>query len=186
MSDSTTTPEFKFRIKSNLSNQALVSVVMGSRSDGPTMRKACEQLDQLGIPWEAQVISAHRTPDRLSAFAETVRNRGIQVVIAGAGGAAHLPGMIAAKTTLPVIGVPIQSAALSGIDSLLSIVQMPGGMPVLTMAIGEPGATNAALAATSILALNFKWIDEGLQTFRQRQTAKVPLEPFLPLFNSAN
>ncbi|WP_433945459.1 5-(carboxyamino)imidazole ribonucleotide mutase [Paenibacillus sp. SN-8-1] len=130
---------------------AQVSVIMGSKSDWETMSHACEVLDELGIPYEKKVISAHRTPDLMFEFAENAASRGVKVIIAGAGGAAHLPGMVAAKTILPVIGVPVKSAALNGLDSLLSIVQMPGGIPVATVAIGKAGATNAGLLAAQIL-----------------------------------
>lgn len=128
-----------------------VAVIMGSSSDWETMRNACEVLDQLDVPYDKHVISAHRTPDLMFSFAEGARDQGLKVIIAGAGGAAHLPGMVAAKTTLPVIGVPVQSRALNGLDSLLSIVQMPGGIPVATTAIGKAGAINAALLAAQIL-----------------------------------
>src|SRR5574344_2487893 len=130
----------------------LISVIMGSKSDWATMKKTAEVLDQFGVAYEKKVVSAHRTPDLMFRHAEEARGRGIRVIIAGAGGAAHLPGMVAAKTTLPVIGVPVQSRALNGLDSLLSIVQMPGGVPVATMAIGEAGATNAGLLAAQILS----------------------------------
>ena len=129
-----------------------IGVIMGSSSDWETMKHACDILDELAVPYEKQVVSAHRTPDLMFEYAEAARGRGIQVIIAGAGGAAHLPGMIAAKTTLPVIGVPVQSRALNGLDSLLSIVQMPGGVPVATVAIGKAGATNAGLLAAQILS----------------------------------
>ncbi|MBD8027638.1 5-(carboxyamino)imidazole ribonucleotide mutase [Ureibacillus sp. Re31] len=130
-----------------------IGVIMGSSSDWETMKHACEILDELQVPYEKQVVSAHRTPDLMFEYAEKARARGIQVIIAGAGGAAHLPGMVAAKTTLPVIGVPVQSRALNGLDSLLSIVQMPGGVPVATVAIGKAGATNAGLLAAQILSI---------------------------------
>ncbi|MFF5996490.1 MULTISPECIES: 5-(carboxyamino)imidazole ribonucleotide mutase [unclassified Lysinibacillus] len=129
-----------------------IGVIMGSSSDWETMKHACDILDELAVPYEKQVVSAHRTPDLMFEYAENARGRGIQVIIAGAGGAAHLPGMVAAKTTLPVIGVPVQSRALNGLDSLLSIVQMPGGVPVATVAIGKAGATNAGLLAAQILS----------------------------------
>lgn len=132
--------------------QPLLGVIMGSTSDWETMKHACGILDELGIPYEKKVISAHRTPDLMFEYAETARERGLKVIIAGAGGAAHLPGMVAAKTTLPVIGVPVQSKALNGLDSLLSIVQMPGGVPVATVAIGKAGAVNAGLLAAQILS----------------------------------
>lgn len=150
-----------------------VSVVMGSHSDWETLKHATLLLESLQIPHEAQVISAHRTPDLLFEFAEKAKSRGIQVIIAGAGGAAHLPGMIAAKTALPVLGVPVQSHALNGLDSLLSIVQMPGGIPVGTLAIGKAGAKNAALLAASILALHDQKIAKSLDEFRAHQTEQV-------------
>lgn len=151
-----------------------VGVIMGSRSDGDTMRAAADVLDQFGVSYEFEVVSAHRTPDRMFAYAEAAAGRGIAVIIAGAGGAAHLPGMVAAKTRLPVIGVPVQSKALSGLDSLLSIVQMPRGVPVATMAIG--GAANAALLAVRILALHDPALATALDEFAARQ-AREALEP---------
>lgn len=154
-----------------------VGVIMGSQSDWETMRHAAKTLENLGVSFETQVVSAHRTPDRLFEYAETARDRGIEVIIAGAGGAAHLPGMIAAKTTLPVLGVPVQSKALNGLDSLLSIVQMPGGIPVATLAIGTAGATNAALLATSILANKYPELRHELEQFRQAQTDSVLANP---------
>ncbi|MDF2722068.1 MAG: 5-(carboxyamino)imidazole ribonucleotide mutase [Paenibacillus sp.] len=132
---------------------AKVGVIMGSKSDWETMKHACDILDELGVPYEKQVVSAHRTPDLMFEYASSARERGLQVIIAGAGGAAHLPGMVASKTELPVIGVPVKSSSLNGLDSLLSIVQMPGGVPVATVAIGNAGATNAGLLAAQILAL---------------------------------
>ena len=155
----------------------LVAIVMGSQSDWPTMRHAAEVLDNLKIEYEARIVSAHRTPDRLVDFARSAKADGFKVIIAGAGGAAHLPGMIASMTTLPVFGVPVRSKALSGQDSLLSIVQMPGGIPVGTLAIGEPGAINAALHAAAVLALNDPEIDAALDRFRRDQTMAVPLFP---------
>jgi 5-(carboxyamino)imidazole ribonucleotide mutase len=149
---------------------------MGSRSDWPTMAHCCALLRALGIDFEARVVSAHRTPDRLFQYARTARARGLQVIIAGAGGAAHLPGMTAALTALPVLGVPVKSRALSGQDSLLSIVQMPGGVPVGTLAIGKSGAKNAALLAASILALHDDPIRAALDAFRLAQTASVVSE----------
>jgi 5-(carboxyamino)imidazole ribonucleotide mutase len=151
----------------------LVGVIMGSQSDWPTMQKAAEVLESLGVPFEAKVVSAHRTPDLLFSYCEEAEDRGIQVIIAGAGGAAHLPGMAAAKTIVPVLGVPIRSSALSGIDSLLSIVQMPRGVPVGTLAIGEAGAVNAALLAAGFLARNDAALRERLQAYRAAQTQKV-------------
>lgn len=146
---------------------------MGSTSDWPTMEKAHEILEQLGVAHECKVVSAHRTPARLTEFATTAQARGVQVIIAGAGGAAHLPGMVAAQTRLPVIGVPVKSRALNGLDSLLSIVQMPGGVPVATVAIGEAGAKNAGLLAVSILALGDPELAGKLERFRQAQTEAV-------------
>nr|WP_282434263.1 5-(carboxyamino)imidazole ribonucleotide mutase [Bacillus sp. DNRA2] len=147
--------------------EAKVGVIMGSKSDWETMKHACQSLERLGVPYEKKVVSAHRTPDLMFEYAESARQRGIQVIIAGAGGAAHLPGMVAAKTTLPVIGVPVQSRALNGLDSLLSIVQMPGGVPVATVAIGTSGATNAGLMAAQILAINDTDLADRLETVRQ-------------------
>ena len=150
-----------------------VSVIMGSKSDWPTMQRATEMLSELGISYEAKIVSAHRTPDFLFEYVGSAEVRGIQVIIAGAGGAAHLPGMAASKTTLPVLGVPIQSKALQGLDSLLSIVQMPKGVPVGTLAIGEAGAANAALLAASVLALGDPALRERLKAFRARQTTSA-------------
>ena len=154
----------------------LVGIIMGSQSDWDTMRHAAETLTEFGVAHEVRVVSAHRTPDLLFEYAATAEARGLEVIIAGAGGAAHLPGMTAAKTTLPVLGVPVQSAALSGLDSLLSIVQMPAGIPVATVAIGKAGATNAALAAVAILANKHAVYREKLRDFRARQTARVLAE----------
>jgi 5-(carboxyamino)imidazole ribonucleotide mutase len=151
----------------------LVGIIMGSASDWETMRPAAEILERLGIAHEARVVSAHRTPDLLFEYASTAQQRGLEVIIAGAGGAAHLPGMTAAKTTLPVLGVPVQSKTLSGLDSLLSIVQMPAGVPVATVAIGPAGATNAGLLAAAILAIKHPEIDQALKLFRQNQTQEV-------------
>jgi 5-(carboxyamino)imidazole ribonucleotide mutase len=151
----------------------LVGLIMGSRSDWETMRHAAETLDELGIAYERRVVSAHRTPDLLFEYASSAEERGLRVLIAGAGGAAHLPGMTAAKTTLPVLGVPVESKALSGIDSLLSIVQMPAGIPVATLAIGHAGAVNAALLAASILAAGDAAVGERLRVFRAAQTQAV-------------
>lgn len=153
--------------------QTLVAVVMGSRSDWATMEHAVSTLDKLGIGYEVSVVSAHRTPDRLFEFASVAGDRGLEAIIAGAGGAAHLPGMLASKTHLPVLGVPIQTHSLNGIDSLLSIVQMPAGIPVATLAIGKAGAINAALLAASILGNKYPHIKTALQQFRQDQTAAV-------------
>ncbi len=146
---------------------------MGSRSDWDTMKAASETLDRLGIAHEVEVVSAHRTPDRLFEYATTARKRGLQAIIAGAGGAAHLPGMLAAKTSVPILGVPVQSKALSGLDSLLSIVQMPAGVPVATFAIGVSGATNAALFAAAMLANTDPTVKEALDAFRREQTETV-------------
>ncbi len=154
-----------------------VAIVMGSQSDWPTMRNAAEMLDNLKIDYEARIVSAHRTPSRLYDFATSAKAEGFKVIIAGAGGAAHLPGMIASMTTLPVFGVPVQSKALSGQDSLLSIVQMPAGVPVGTLAIGNAGATNAALLAASVLALADPELDARLVHLRREQADAVPLFP---------
>src|SRR6059058_2676953 len=154
-------------------SSALVAVIMGSTSDWETMRHAVELLNDLGVPNEHKIVSAHRTPEMMAEFARTAAERGLRVIIAGAGGAAHLPGMLAAHTWLPVLGVPMQSHALHGMDSLLSIAQMPAGVPVGTLAIGTAGATNAALLATSILALNDDKIRKKLEAFRKRQTDSV-------------
>lgn len=151
----------------------LVGIVMGSDSDWPTMQAAAVMLKEFGVPFEARVVSAHRTPDLLFEYAEAAGGRGLQAIIAGAGGAAHLPGMLAAKTAVPVLGVPVQSKALSGVDSLHSIVQMPKGIPVATFAIGEAGAANAALFAVAMLANHDAALSERLQKFRQQQSAKV-------------
>ncbi|MDQ0439513.1 5-(carboxyamino)imidazole ribonucleotide mutase [Kaistia dalseonensis] len=156
---------------------APVAIIMGSQSDWQTMRFAAETLDALAIPHDDRIVSAHRTPDRLVAFAKSARDVGYKVIIAGAGGAAHLPGMAAAMTPLPVLGVPVESKALSGQDSLLSIVQMPGGIPVGTLAIGKPGAINAALLAAAILALNDPALAERLDAWRAAQTEKVQERP---------
>ncbi|MDF1686376.1 MAG: 5-(carboxyamino)imidazole ribonucleotide mutase [Parvibaculaceae bacterium] len=157
--------------------QPLIGIIMGSQSDWPTMRLAADILTDLEIPFEAKIVSAHRTPDRLVSYAKTAKERGLQVVIAGAGGAAHLPGMAAAMTPLPVFGVPIKSRALSGKDSLLSIVQMPGGVPVGTLAIGDAGAKNAALLAAAVLALHDTALHDRLVAWRQAQTDSVAEEP---------
>jgi len=156
-----------------MSNQALVGIVMGSDSDWPTMKAAAETLKNLGIPYEAKVLSAHRTPDQALDYAATAASRGIKVLIGAAGGAAHLAGVLAAKTQLPVLGVPMPSKHLMGLDSLLSMVQMPGGIPVATFAVGEAGATNAALFAVSILALGDAAVADKLTQFRVNQTEKV-------------
>lgn len=156
-----------------MSSTAEVAIVMGSKSDWPTMQLAAKGLQQLGIDYHAQVVSAHRTPDLLFEFSSQARDRGFKVIIAGAGGAAHLPGMIASKTSLPVIGVPIKSRALNGMDSLLSIVQMPAGVPVATVAIGDAGAKNAALLAASILSTHNPVVANALEHFRKQQTQAV-------------
>lgn len=154
-----------------------VAIVMGSQSDWPTMRKAAEVLDVLEVAYDARIVSAHRTPDRLHEFGKGAAAEGFKVVIAGAGGAAHLPGMIAALTHLPVLGVPVQSRALSGLDSLLSIVQMPAGIPTATLAIGEAGATNAGLLAAAILALGDAALEQRLIAWRAAQTGRVAQKP---------
>jgi 5-(carboxyamino)imidazole ribonucleotide mutase len=154
-----------------------VAIIMGSQSDWTTLKRAAETLETLGIAHEDRIVSAHRTPERMVKFAQGAKAEGFKVIIAGAGGAAHLPGMVASMTTLPVFGVPITSKALNGQDSLLSIVQMPAGIPVGTLAIGEPGAVNAALLAAAVLALNDKKIDAALTKYRADQTAKVAERP---------
>ena len=156
---------------------ALVGLIMGSKSDWDTMQHAAQILDALGVPHETKVVSAHRTPDLLFEYAESAESRGIEVIIAGAGGAAHLPGMAAAKTTIPVLGVPVESKALQGIDSLLSIVQMPAGVPVGTLAIGKPGAINAGLLAAAIVANSRPELRERLRAFRAEQTNAVLAQP---------
>ena len=156
-----------------ISPKPLVGIIMGSKSDFETMQEAMKVLEQLEISYEASVVSAHRTPDKMFEYAEAARNRGIKVIIAGAGGAAHLPGMVAAKTTLPVIGVPVQSRALNGLDSLLSIVQMPGGIPVATVAIGKAGAKNAGLLAASLLSTSYQEIAVHLENYRKEMTDSV-------------
>ncbi|MCE4222386.1 5-(carboxyamino)imidazole ribonucleotide mutase [Methylobacterium sp. C25] len=160
-----------------MSGSAPVAIIMGSQSDWATMRHAAETLDALGLTYDARIVSAHRTPDRLVAFAKGAREAGFKVVIAGAGGAAHLPGMAAAMTPLPVFGVPVESKALSGKDSLLSIVQMPAGIPVGTLAIGRAGAINAALLAAAVLALTDEGLAGRLDAWRERQTASVAERP---------
>jgi 5-(carboxyamino)imidazole ribonucleotide mutase len=151
----------------------LVSVIMGSQSDWETMQHACATLEEFGVAYEKRIVSAHRTPDLMAEYAKSARGRGLEVIIAGAGGAAHLPGMTAAHTTLPVLGVPVQSKALNGMDSLLSIAQMPGGIPVGTLAIGKAGATNAGLLAVAILSIKYPELAEKLEKFREAQTARV-------------
>ena len=157
--------------------QIKVGIIMGSQSDWPTMREAADILDQLGISYETKIVSAHRTPDRLWEYGKTAVDRGLQVIIAGAGGAAHLPGMMASKTRVPVVGVPVQTNALSGVDSLYSILQMPRGFPVATMAIGGAGATNAALMAAGILALQNPDLAARLDTWRSDLSASIPDAP---------
>ena len=157
----------------NAAMKPLVGIIMGSTSDWDTLRGAADTLEALAVPHEVKVVSAHRTPDLLFEYASSARSRGLEVIIAGAGGAAHLPGMTAAKTTLPVLGVPVQSKALNGLDSLLSIVQMPAGIPVATFAIGAAGAINAALAATAILANKHPAFAAALERYREQQTAQV-------------
>lgn len=154
-----------------------VGIIMGSQSDWPTMRAAAEILDELEVPYEAKIVSAHRTPDRLWEYGRAAADRGLQVIIAGAGGAAHLPGMMASKTRVPVIGVPVQTRALSGVDSLYSIVQMPRGFPVATMAIGEAGAANAGLMAAAILANGDPSLAQRLDAWRTALSASIPDEP---------
>jgi 5-(carboxyamino)imidazole ribonucleotide mutase len=154
-----------------------VAIIMGSQSDWPTMRHAAETLEALGVPYDKRIVSAHRTPDRLYAFAKGAKTAGVKVIIAGAGGAAHLPGMTAAMTTLPVFGVPVESKAMSGVDSLYSIVQMPPGVPVGTLAIGKSGAINAALLAASVLALNDAKLAKRLEAWRKQQTEAVADAP---------
>jgi 5-(carboxyamino)imidazole ribonucleotide mutase len=156
---------------------ALVGIIMGSSSDWETMRHAADTLDSLGVPYEKKIISAHRTPQRLYDYAHGARERGLKLIIAGAGGAAHLPGMAASMTSLPVLGVPVESKALKGLDSLLSIAQMPAGVPVGTLAIGQAGAINAALLAAAILAMADEALGQRLDDFRARQTAAIPEAP---------
>jgi 5-(carboxyamino)imidazole ribonucleotide mutase len=156
---------------------ASVGIIMGSQSDWATMQAAAHMLDALGVTHETRIVSAHRTPDRMAAYAKEAEGRGIRVIIAGAGGAAHLPGMVASMTTLPVLGVPVQSRALKGLDSLLSIAQMPGGVPVATFAIGEAGAKNAALHAAAILGLGDAGVKKRLDAWRARQTRSVAKRP---------
>lgn len=155
----------------------IVGIIMGSQSDWPTLREAARVLDELAVPYESRIVSAHRTPDRLWSYGKEAAGRGLKVIIAGAGGAAHLPGMMASKTPLPVIGVPVETKALGGVDSLYSIVQMPRGFPVATMAIGAAGAVNAGLMAASILALSDPALAERLSAWREALTASVPEVP---------
>jgi 5-(carboxyamino)imidazole ribonucleotide mutase len=155
----------------------VVGIIMGSQSDWPTLVAAAEMLDALGVAYESRIVSAHRTPDRMAAYAKSAGERGLKVIIAGAGGAAHLPGMVASMTTLPVLGVPVESRTLKGLDSLLSIAQMPGGVPVATFAIGIAGAKNAGLQAAAILALSDAGLDKRLKAWRARQTRSVAKTP---------
>ena len=163
--------------EASAAENVLVGIVMGSRSDWETMQHAAARLEALGVPHEVRVVSAHRTPDVLFSYAETAAGRGLRAIIAGAGGAAHLPGMLASKTAVPVLGVPVQSKALNGMDSLLSIVQMPAGVPVGTLAIGKSGAVNAALLATAILATDNDELRHALEAFRETQTQAVLDQP---------
>ncbi|XOZ34793.1 5-(carboxyamino)imidazole ribonucleotide mutase [Halomonadaceae bacterium KBTZ08] len=156
-----------------MTQQAQVGLIMGSKSDWPTMEHAASVMDELGVAYERRVVSAHRTPELLGDYARQARERGLKVIIGGAGGAAHLPGMVAAHTTLPVLGVPVESRALSGVDSLYSIVQMPGGVPVGTLAIGKAGARNAGLMAAQVLSLSDASVAQALQAFREKQTQDV-------------
>lgn len=160
-----------------MKEKVLVGIIMGSQSDWETMKNAADTLDSLGVSYETRVVSAHRTPDRMFEYAEQAAERGLQVIIAGAGGAAHLPGMVAAKTVVPVLGVPVQSRALSGMDSLLSIAQMPAGIPVGTLAIGVAGATNAALLAAAIIGNTSPRVRAVLQDFRDQRTEAVLVNP---------
>ena len=157
--------------------KGLVGIIMGSKSDWPTMEHAAKMLDEFGIAYEAEVVSAHRTPDKMMRYAERAAERGLKLIIAGAGGAAHLPGMVAAKTALPVLGVPVRSKQLDGLDSLLSIAQMPAGIPVATFAVGEAGAKNAGLFAAAVLALEDAAVAKKLKKFRAEQTKSVLKEP---------
>ncbi|WP_226624281.1 5-(carboxyamino)imidazole ribonucleotide mutase [Alloyangia pacifica] len=160
-----------------MTEQVKVGIIMGSQSDWPTMQEAAQMLDELGVAYEVKIVSAHRTPDRLWTYGKAAAGRGLQVIIAGAGGAAHLPGMMASKTRVPVIGVPVQTKALSGVDSLYSILQMPRGFPVATMAIGAAGAANAGLMAAGILALQDAALAERLDAWRQALSDSIPDEP---------
>ncbi len=160
-------------MKKQKKNAVLVGIIMGSKSDWPTMEEAAKVLDEFGIGYEAEVVSAHRTPDKMMTYAASAKRRGLRLIIAGAGGAAHLPGMVAAKTSLPVLGVPVKSKALDGLDSLLSIAQMPAGIPVATFAIGPAGAKNAALFAAAVLAHEDAGVAKALDSFRNKQTDTV-------------
>lgn len=161
-----------------MESKPLVGIIMGSRSDWDTMSNAAKILEQFGVPYEKKIVSAHRTPDRLFQYAEEAEKRGLKAIVAGAGGAAHLPGMVAAKTIVPVLGVPVQTSTLNGLDSLLSIVQMPGGIPVGTLAIGKAGAKNAGLLAVSMLAVNDDTLAKKLHQFRQEQAEGAVNEPW--------
>ena len=165
------------KTQTNSKKSAKIALIMGSKSDWPTMQHGAKILDQLGVNYDVKIISAHRTPERLFTFAKDAKDNGYHIIIAGAGGAAHLPGMVAALTPLPVLGVPIKSKALKGMDSLLSIAQMPGGVPVGTLAIGDAGAKNAGLLAASILALHDRKIEKSLSAWRQSQTDAVGIDP---------
>ena len=160
-----------------MASKTSVGIIMGSQSDWPTLKLAADMLTALGVGYESRIVSAHRTPDRMASYAKSASGRGLKIIIAGAGGAAHLPGMVASMTTLPVLGVPVQSRALKGLDSLLSIAQMPGGVPVATFAIGEAGAKNAALHAAAILALSDAGLKKRLDAWRARQTKSVAKKP---------
>jgi 5-(carboxyamino)imidazole ribonucleotide mutase len=160
-----------------MASKTSVGIIMGSQSDWPTLKLAADMLTALGVGYESRIVSAHRTPDRMASYAKSASGRGLKIIIAGAGGAAHLPGMVASMTTLPVLGVPVQSRALKGLDSLLSIAQMPGGVPVATFAIGEAGAKNAALHAAAILALSDAGLKKRLDAWRAKQTKSVAKKP---------
>jgi 5-(carboxyamino)imidazole ribonucleotide mutase len=161
----------------SMASKTSVGIIMGSQSDWPTLKLAADMLTALGVGYESRIVSAHRTPDRMASYAKSASGRGLKIIIAGAGGAAHLPGMVASMTTLPVLGVPVQSRALKGLDSLLSIAQMPGGVPVATFAIGEAGAKNAALHAAAILALSDAGLKKRLDAWRAKQTKSVAKKP---------
>jgi 5-(carboxyamino)imidazole ribonucleotide mutase len=166
-----------FDLRKKGASAPAIGIIMGSQSDWPTLKAAADMLDALGLGYESRIVSAHRTPDRMADYAKTATGRGLKVIIAGAGGAAHLPGMVASMTSLPVLGVPVQSRALKGLDSLLSIAQMPGGVPVATFAIGEAGAKNAALHAAAILALSDAGLKKRLDAWRAKQTKSVAKKP---------
>jgi 5-(carboxyamino)imidazole ribonucleotide mutase len=166
-----------FDLRKKGASAPAIGIIMGSQSDWPTLKAAADMLEALGLGYESRIVSAHRTPDRMADYAKTATERGLKVIIAGAGGAAHLPGMVASMTTLPVLGVPVQSRTLKGLDSLLSIAQMPGGVPVATFAIGEAGAKNAALHAAAILALSDAGLKKRLDAWRAKQTKSVAKKP---------